>query len=411
MKNAPEKWPKTALYEGIIPRMERSILHSDEGKRHQKQLDRFVTVQTCHDCQGSRVNEKVRSCKINEKSIADLVELSLDELQAFIATVDAPLVIDLKPELTNRLQALIDIGLSYLTLNRSTSSLSGGEAQRIRISKYINNALNDVLYILNEPSAGLYSKDIERINRALQRLKAKGNTVVLVEHHPQLIQTADYIIDIGPAAGEQGGQVQFAGPYHEFLKQPTITSQELQKMIPVNDTPRHPQGWLAVEHANLHNLKDVSTKIPLGVMTVLCGVAGSGKSSFGEVIRQTALENKQEVIAISQKSIGINLRSTPLTYLDIFSEIRQLFAKENQVSTTLFSYNSKGACPHCKGKGVIVSDMAFMDDIVTECEICHGTRYRPEVLAYMYQGKTIVDILDMTVNESSQFFAGETFVK
>jgi excinuclease ABC A subunit len=411
LKNAPEKWPKTALYEGIIPRMERSILHSDEGKRHQKQIDRFVTVQTCPDCQGSRVNEKVRRCKINEKSIADLVELSLDELQAFIATVDAPLAIDLKPELTNRLQALIDIGLSYLTLNRSTSSLSGGEAQRIRISKYINNALNDVLYILDEPSAGLHPKDIERINRALQRLKAKGNTVVLVEHHPQLIQTADYIIDIGPAAGEQGGQVQFAGPYHEFLKQPTITSQELQKTIPVNDTPRHPQGWLAVEHANLHNLKDISTKIPLGVMTVLCGVAGSGKSSFGEVIRRTALENKQEVIAISQKSIGINLRSTPLTYLDIFSEIRQLFAKENHVSAALFSYNSKGACPHCKGKGVIVSDMAFMDDIVTECEICHGTRYRPEVLAYTYQGKTIVDILDMTVNESSQFFAGETFAK
>ena len=268
-----------------------------------------------------------------------------------------------------------------------------------------------MLYILDEPSAGLHPKDIDRIKRALQVLKAKGNTVVLVEHHPQLIETADYIIDIGPAAGEHGGEVQFAGPYEAFLQQKTITSQALQKTIPLNCNPRPAKGWLAIEHAQLHNLKNISTQIPLGVMTVLCGVAGSGKSSFGEVIRQTALEKNQEIIAISQKSIGINLRSTPLTYLDIFGAIRQLFAKENQVSAALFSYNSKGACPHCKGKGVIVSDMAFMDDIVTECETCHGTRYRPEVLAYTYHGKTIVDVLEMTVNESSQFFSQETFAR
>lgn len=409
LKNPTEKWPKTALYEGIVPRIERSILHADVAKRHKKQLDRFVTVGTCDTCLGTRVNDRVRSCKIAGKSIADLVQLPLVELRSFIDKIEAPLAKEIKPEISNRLDALLDIGLSYLTLSRATGSLSGGEAQRIRISKYINNALNDVMYVLDEPSAGLHPKDIDRIKTALLKLKEKGNTVVLVEHNPQLIEMADYIIDIGPKAGAEGGKVQFSGSYAAFLKSNTPTSAAIREIIPIKTEVRRPLSWLTVKHATLNNLNGFSTRVPLGVLTVLCGVAGSGKSSLGEVIRQSAIEKELEVVSISQKSIGINLRSTPLTYLDIFGEIRKKFAKVNHVSAALFSYNSTGACPHCKGKGVIVSDMSFMDDIVTECEVCQGTRYKKEVLDYTYKGKTIVEVLGMTVLESVEFFEQENF--
>lgn len=409
LKNPPANWPKTALYEGIVPRMERSILHSDEGKRHKKQIEQFVTTRICPDCQGTRVNARVRSCKINDYSIADAVQLPLEELTEFVESIQNQLAQEISREISSRLRSLIDIGLSYLTLDRSTGSLSGGEAQRIRISKYITNALNDVLYVLDEPSAGLHPKDIDRMKRALAILRDKGNTVVLVEHNPQLIELADYIIDVGPKAGEAGGEIQFAGTYQDFLKQHTKTSVALQTAVPLKEIPRSPKGWLPIQQATEHNLQGFSTKIPLEALTVLCGVAGSGKSSLGEVIKQTAQEQKIELVALSQKNIGVNLRSTPLTYLDIFGLIRQLFAKENQVSAALFSYNSAGACPHCKGKGVIISNMAFMDDVVTSCEVCHGTRYNQDVLAYKYRGKTIVDILEMTVRESVHFFEQATF--
>lgn len=409
--NPPEKWPHTALFEGLIPRMKRSILQSDEGKRHQKQLDRFVTIEPCPSCHGTRVNERVRSCKIFGKSIADVVMFSLDELTSFIEKIDEPLAVDVKPEIQKRLKALNEIGLSYLTLSRSTGSLSGGEAQRIRISKYINSALNDMMYILDEPSAGLHPKDIDRMNKALLSLKNKGNTVILVEHNPQLIRSADYILDMGPRAGEGGGELQFAGEYSKFLQAGTITSEALQTTIQIKEKTRKPKNVLEIKNSTLHNLKDFSAGIPLGVLTVICGVAGSGKSSLGELIRQTAIEKNQEIVAISQKSIGINLRSTPLTYLDIFGKIRELFAKENGMSAALFSYNSKGACPRCRGKGVIISDMAFMEDIVTTCEVCQGTRYDPEVLKYRYEGKTIVDVLEMTVTESCDFFSSLSFKK
>lgn len=409
LKNPPSEWPKTALYEGIVPRMKRSILYSDEGKRHKKQLDNFVTEKKCPTCHGTRVNEQVRSCKINNFSIADVVQLSLEKLIEFVDRIQEELVQEIKVEITNRLNSLIDIGLGYLTLDRSTGSLSGGEAQRIRISKYITTALNDVLYVLDEPSAGLHSKDIDRVKRALSILRDRGNTIVLVEHNPQLIEIADYIIDVGPGAGESGGQIQFSGSYKDFLVQETKTSQALRKKVSINQKPRIPKKWLIINPATEHNLTGFSTRIPLETLTVLCGVAGSGKSSLAEVIRQTAQEKNYELVTISQKSIGVNLRSTPLTYLDIFGPIRKLFAKENNVSAALFSYNSTGACPHCDGRGVIVSNMAFMDDVVTTCEVCQGTRYDSSILKYTYRDKTIVDILNMSVKESHIFFAETTF--
>ncbi|MHC5375698.1 excinuclease ABC subunit UvrA [Enterococcus sp. LJL120] len=409
LKSPPSRWPKTALYEGIIPRMNRSILHKDDAKRHKKQIDSFVTTKICPACHGSRVNEKVRSCKINGKNIADTVSLPLEDLVEFVSSIQGELSQEIKEEIISRLKSLINLGLSYLTLDRSTGSISGGEAQRIRIAKYITNALNDVLYVLDEPSAGLHPKDIDRIKLALGTLRDKGNTIVLVEHNPQLIEIADYIIDVGPGAGESGGQIQFAGPYTEFVKQDTATSIALRTKVALKTKPRRAKDYLVVNNANEHNLKGFSTSIPLQTLTVLCGVAGSGKSSLGEIIRKTAIDRQLEVVAISQKSIGVNLRSTPLTYLDIFGKIRQLFANANNVSSTLFSYNSQGACPHCKGKGVITSNMAFMDDVVTTCEVCKGSRYKPEVLNYTYRKKTIVDILDMTVMESCTFFKDASF--
>ncbi|WP_285047114.1 excinuclease ABC subunit UvrA [Lactococcus petauri] len=409
LDNPPKGWPHTALYEGIVPRMQRSILHTDEGKRHQKYLNRFVTVKSCPDCLGSRVNKRVRSCKIDKKSIADAVEMPLNELHSFILSINVSLVKNIQQELLVRLESLINIGLSYLTLGRATETLSGGEAQRIKIAKYVNSSLNDIMYVLDEPSAGLHPKDIDHISQALLNLKNKGNTVVLVEHNPQLIREADYIIDIGPSAGEKGGNIQFSGTYSSFLLAKTLTSQALQEPLPLKNNPRKSKNSLKITQGTFHNLKNISVEVPLGVLTVICGVAGSGKSSLAEEIYQKAQSENLEIIHLSQKSITANLRSTPMTYLNIFDKVRKLFAEENQISPALFSYNSKGACPTCKGKGIIVSDMSFMEDVTSICETCHGTRYKEEVLRYLYKEKNIVEVLDLSVKEGYNFFKDQSF--
>ena len=304
---------------------------------------------------------------------------------------------------------MITIGLGYLNLARSTDTLSGGEAQRIRIAKHITSSLNDVMYVLDEPSSGLHPKDIERLYKCLCVLKNQGNTIILVEHNPLLIQRADYIIDVGPGPGVNGGSIQFSGMYDEFLKSDTITSIAIRENDRLdNHTIKSFKKWLSVRDKNLNTVQNVSLKMPLNALTILCGVAGSGKSSLAQIVASELIQKGIDVINISQKNIGISLRSTPLTYLDIFDYIRKLFAKENSVSPSLFSYNSKGACPRCKGKGVIVNDMYFMDDVVSECELCHGQLYNQEVLQYDYKDKTIVDILSMTVSQAVDFFSGIT---
>ncbi len=411
LANPPKKWPKTALYEGILPRIKRSIINTDEGKRHKKQLEKFVTTKVCPACNGSRLNAKSLSCKIKGRNISDLVAMPLDELSNFIKSLKSSLVKDVNIQIIKRLDALITIGLGYLNLARSTDTLSGGEAQRIRIAKHITSSLNDVMYVLDEPSSGLHPKDIERIYNCLNILKGQGNTIILVEHNPLLIEKADYIIDVGPGPGNTGGQIQFAGTYNDFKNANTITSSALrEKKIEKLDTPVF-NNWFSIQHRSLNTLKNVSLKLPLNALTVLCGVAGSGKTSLAHIIGTELERENFEVINISQKNIGISLRSTPMTYLDIFDDIRKLFAKANAVSVSLFSYNSKGACPHCKGKGVIVNDMYFMDDVVSECELCHGTRYAAEVLQYKYHDKTIVDVLSMTVSQALNFFKEENKIK
>ena len=407
LKNPPSNWPKSAKFEGIYPRMYRSIINSKEGQLHKKTLDTMVSTFECPQCGGSRLNEKVRSCLINGKNIAEVCDMPIPQAIEFIKTIENPLAKDLKTELVKRLGALCDIGLYYLSLSRGTDTLSGGEAQRIKIAKYIKSALTDMVYVLDEPSVGLPPKDIELMKLSLEKLKNHGNTVLIVEHHREIIKIADHIVDMGPEAGVNGGQIMYQGSYSGLLNADTITGKMLKLRTPLKQSQRKPKGWFCVENASLHNLHNVTVNLPLGVMTVISGVAGSGKSSLMEHFQNVYPER---VIAIRQKNIGINLRSTPATYLEIWDEIRNIFAKENKVSNSYFSFNSKGGCPACGGKGVIVSGMAFMDAIETVCEVCGGSRFSNEVLQYKYNGKNIAEVMDMTVRQAAKFFAGLPFV-
>lgn len=408
LKNPPSNWPKTAKFEGIYPRMYRSIINSKEGQLHKKTLDQMVSTFTCPDCKGTRLNEKIRSCRINGINVAEAADMPIPDVVEFIKGIEDPLARDLKTELLKRLSALVEIGLGYLSLSRGTDTLSGGEAQRIKIAKYINSPLTDMMYVLDEPSVGLHSRDIQNLKNSLIKLKDHGNTVMIVEHHREVIKLADHIVDMGPEAGINGGTIMFEGTYENLVASDTLTGKMLRTRLPLKVAHRKPQGWFLLEHASLHNLEDITVNLPLGIMTVIAGVAGSGKSSLMEFFRG---QYPGEVISIRQKDIGINLRSTPATYLNIADEIRAMFAKENHVSQSYFSFNSKGACPACQGKGVIISDMAYMDAIETVCDVCGGARYSQDVLKYRYKGKNIAEVMDLTVRQALRFFEGESFVK
>ncbi|MEG2928407.1 MAG: excinuclease ABC subunit UvrA [Oscillospiraceae bacterium] len=407
LKNPPSNWPKSAKFEGIYPRMYRSIINSKEGQLHKKTLDRMVSTFKCPDCNGTRLNEKVRGCKINGKNIGEVCDMPIEQAMEFIAGIDSPIGVDLKREISKRLGALRDIGLSYLSLSRGTDTLSGGEAQRIKIAKYINSALTDMVYVLDEPSVGLHPKDIELMKKSLEKLKNHGNTLLIVEHHREIIKLADHIVDMGPGAGSNGGQIIYQGSYEGILKADNLTGRMLREKAPIKANLRTPTGWFKVENATLHNLKNITVDLPLGVITVIAGVAGSGKSSLMEHFKSVYPEN---VISIRQKDIGINLRSTPATYLEIWDEIRNIFAKENKVSNGYFSFNSKGGCPACGGKGIIVSGMAFMDAIETVCEVCEGSRFSKEVLKYKFKGKNIAQVMDLSVTQAAEFFSQYSFV-
>ena len=410
LKNPPSNWPKTAKYEGLIPRMYRSIINSEEGLLHAAALNPMLTMGTCPDCGGTRLNEKIRSCKINGINIAEVTAMSISDCRKWMETIDNPLAEDIKRATTERLAALEEIGLGYLTLDRAIGTLSGGEAQRCKIAKYINSPLSDVMYILDEPSVGLHNHDILLMQKSVQKLKNHGNTVILVEHHKEIIRIADHIIDMGPGAGMNGGEIVFEGSYEELLHSQTLTGTMLSASSAIKEQVRTPKEFFLLENANLHNLKNISVKLPLGVMCGIAGVAGSGKSSLMECFRN-AYPHTQEIVYISQKNIGISLRSTPATYLDVADDIRKLFAKTNKTKADLFSFNGKGGCPVCQGKGVIVNDMAFMDAIETTCEACGGLRYSPEVLSYKVNGMNIAEVMDLTANKASELFAGSVIAE
>ena len=405
LKNPPSNWPKSAKYEGIIPRMYRSIINSEEGLLHAAVLNPMLTMGTCPDCGGTRLNEKIRSCKIKGINIAEVTAMSIADCRQWMESIDNPLAEDIKRATIERLAALEEIGLGYLTLDRAIGTLSGGEAQRCKTAKYINSPLSDVMYILDEPSVGLHNHDILLMQKSVQKLKNHGNTVILVEHHKEMIKIADHIIDMGPGAGMKGGEIVFEGSYDDLLHSQTLTGISLSATSSIKEQVRQPKTFFHLEDATLHNIKNLTVNLPLGVMCGIAGVAGSGKSSLMECFRK-AYPNPEEIVYISQKNIGISLRSTPATYLEVADDIRKLFAKANKTKADLFSFNGKGGCPVCQGKGVIVSDMAFMDAIETTCEACGGLRYSNEVLAYKVNGMNIAEVMDMTVNKASEMFAG-----
>ena len=411
LKNPPSNWPKTAKYEGLIPRMYRSIINSEEGLLHSAVLNPMLRMGVCPDCGGTRLSSRVLSCKIEGKNIADVCIMSISRLNEWIHSLNSPLAVDLKQAIEARLTALDDIGLGYLSLDRAVGTLSGGEAQRCKIAKYINSSLSDVLYILDEPSIGLHHHDIKLIRQSVQRLRDAGNTVLLVEHHKEMISIADHIVDMGPGAGIDGGNIVFEGTYPELLKSGTDTGKMLSVSCEIKTQPRKPASMFTLKNATLHNLNGVNVDFPLNTFCVVAGVAGSGKSSLMECFRHSWPQS-EDVIYISQKNIGISLRSTPATYMDVAPDIRKLFAKKHKIKEQYFTFNGKGACPVCGGKGVIVSEMAFMDNIETVCEACGGLRYSNEALDYTItstdgsKALNIAQVMDLSVRLASNFFRG-----
>lgn len=403
VKNPAPEWHKTSLYEGLVPRIERSFLKKEDGEkvRYNKEIEHFVTKQSCSHCHGTRLNDNVLSCKLNGKNIAECSSMQVSELLEFIQIIDNPVAATIISELANRLQHMVSIGLGYLSLSRETSTLSGGESQRIKMVSQLGSSLTDLTYIFDEPSIGLHPYDISKINDLMKLLRDKGNTVLIVEHDPDIIKIADHVIDMGPGAGIHGGKVAYQGNLQGLKESGTLTGEYLSYRPKLKPHTRTPIGWFTIQDAALHNLKNISVKIPKGVMTVVTGVAGSGKSTL---INQVLPKFYPETVFIDQKGIQASKRSNIATYAGIFDNIRKLFAKENGVSTSLFSFNSQGACPVCKGLGVTYTDLAFMDTIVTVCEECHGNRFTEEVLQYNLRGKNISEILKMTVTEALDFF-------
>ena len=415
LKNPPSNWPKTAKYEGLIPRMYRSIINSEEGLLHAAVLNPMLTMGTCPDCGGTRLNARVLQCRVGKGSdalnIAEACALPVSRLGQWLRRVDDPLAVDIKAAILQRLTALEEIGLGYLSLDRPIGTLSGGEAQRCKIAKYINSSLSDVLYILDEPSVGLHNHDIALLKESVRKLRDHGNTVLLIEHHKEMIRIADHIVDMGPGAGAEGGQILFQGSYDELLHSGTVTGDMLHQSVSLKATVRTPSGWFTLADASLHNLRHVQVRLPLGVFCVVAGVAGSGKSSLMECFRRAAGADADagiSVVYISQKNIGISLRSTPATYMDVAGDIRKLFARQHHMKEEYFTFNGRGACPVCGGKGVVVSEMAFMDSIETVCEACGGRRFAPEALKYTYHDLDIASVFDLSVSQAMTFFAGTT---
>src|SRR5690606_6303694 len=380
----------------------------EKSKQAEQKFKNFTTVKTCPTCKGARFNEKVLSSKINGYSIYDLTSMQLDELIKVlpeIADKNAKPIVD---GIMERLQNLCDIGLSYMTLTRETPSLSGGESQRVKMVKYLSSNLTGLLYIFDEPSTGLHPRDVYRLNELLVKLRDRGNTVLVVEHDPDVIQIADHIVDVGPQAGGAGGNIMYTGSYEGLLTSDTITGNYLNRKAEINDQPRAVSDFLESRKSSLHNLKNVSLRVPVGVFTVVTGVAGSGKSTL---VNQVFAKDYPDAIRIDQSAVHANVRSNPATFSDIMNAIRKVFSDENGVKSGLFSYNSIGGCEACGGTGSIQLNLSFMEAVEVECTECNGNRYKQEVLQYLYKGKNIVDVMDMSVTEALEFFEAKDILR
>ena len=371
------------------------------SERTQKTVAPYMTMGLCSVCKGARLSQAVLKCKINGRNIAELANMEITELIEFVKTIKDPIAKPIVNTLVERLQHLVDIGLEYLSLNRETDTLSGGESQRVKIVKHLSSSLTDVMYVFDEPSVGMHPRDVHRMNELLQKLRDKGNTVLVVEHDPDVIKVADHVVDLGPHAGRHGGEIVFEGSYKELLRADTLTGTHLKESIPIKDEFRTPKGKLPVKNAKVNNLQNISVDIPTGVLTVVTGVAGSGKSSL---INQVFLQQHSDAIVIDQSAVGVSSRSNPATYTGIMDDVRKAFAAANKVNASLFSFNSKGACENCQGLGVIYTDLAFLSEVKTPCEVCGGKRFKDEVLAYKLNGKSISDVLAMNVQQALEYF-------
>ena len=398
------RFPKTGTYEGVLPRFERSFFKKESKEITGKNTARYKQVVKqgiCPKCKGSRLNSQVLSCRIEDKNIADCCNMQIDDLLEFIKTIKDNSIAPILEAIIGNLENLLSIGLGYLTLSRETSSLSGGESQRIKLVRHLGSSLTDLTYIFDEPSVGLHPNDVQRLNKLLIELRDKGNTVLVIEHDPDVIAIADHIVDMGIGAGKSGGDIVYEGDFDELKKADTPTGNYLNKKNRIKTEYRKPSGILSIKNSSLHNLKEVSVEIPKQILTVITGVAGSGKSS----LVKSLINQYKEIVVIDQSALRGSKRSNISTYTGILDVIRTLFAKQNKVKQSLFSNNSDGACPECKGLGIISTDLAFLDAVEVRCEHCNGTGFKPEVLRYRLKEKSITDIMSMTISEANDFFS------
>ncbi|GAB3157434.1 excinuclease ABC subunit UvrA [Micromonospora sonneratiae] len=391
-------------YEGLIPKIQKSFLSKDVDAMQphiRAFVERAVTFTVCPDCDGTRLSEAARSSRIGGINIADACAMQISDLAAWVRDLAAPSVAPLLGKLQHTLDSFVEIGLGYLSLDRPSGTLSGGEAQRTKLIRHLGSALTDVTYVFDEPTIGLHPHDIQRMNDLLLRLRDKGNTVLVVEHKPETIVIADHVVDLGPGAGAAGGAVCFEGTVEGLRASGTLTGRHLDDRASLKETVRTPTGKLEIRGATTHNLRDVDVDIPLGVLVVLTGVAGSGKSS----LVHGSIPAGAGVVSIDQGAIRGSRRSNPATYTGLLDPIRKAFAKANGVKPALFSANSEGACPACNGAGVIYTDLAMMAGVATTCEECEGKRFQAEVLGYHLAGRDISEVLAMSVTEAEEFFA------
>ena len=390
-------------YEGLAVKVKRLYLSKDTDSLRSPMrefVERAATFATCPACDGARLNEAALSSKIAGRNVAECSAMQISDLAEFIRGIDAPGAAPLLANLRDTLESLVEIGLGYLSLDRESGTLSGGEAQRVKMVRHLGSSLTDVTYVFDEPTVGLHPHDIERMNNLLLCLRDKGNTILVVEHKPETIVIADHVVDLGPGAGTGGGRLCYTGDIDGLRASGTLTGRHLDHRARLRPEVRQPKGHVSITGATLHNLRDVSVDVPLGVLTVVTGVAGSGKSS----LIHGSLSTRDDVVVVDQSAIRGSRRSNPATYTGLLDPIRTAFAKANGVKAALFSANSEGACPKCKGLGLVYTDLAMMATVSTVCEECGGKRFTPEVLTYHLRGKNISEVLAMPVAEAREFF-------
>lgn len=398
---------QTFSHEGIIARImkrqgdERGLTINDYDKE-------FFVQDACSTCQGSRLNKQAREVEVHGKTLVELLGMELADLYEFICEIDDSIALELVDKMKRDIKNLLNLGVGYLTLNRSVNTLSGGESQKLKLARAMNDTLNELIYVMDEPSVGFHARDVEKIIRVIKDIVARGNTAIIVEHNRQMIEAGDTIIDIGPGSGTEGGELVYNGRASGLINAPqSITGEYLKKKGVINHTHKEVFRYYILDSVNIHNIKNLNVGIPLGLLVCITGVSGSGKSS----LVQYMMDHDKSIVKVGKDNPGISSRSNVATYTKIFDIIRTLFAKTNGVKSGLFSFNSTGACEKCGGNGFIKMDMHFLGDVKQECEACHGKRYKEEILKYRYKGKNVSEVLGMTVDEASKFFDNDEIKK